>query len=297
MQTEATPDRVRTPRGGRSQEEIRRIEALHAEYHRHPTREARNALVEEYLDLAVTLARRFARRGEPTDDLNQVACLAMVKAVERFDPDRGYPFKAFAVPTVMGELRRHFRDHGWTVRVPRRLQELRLDLDGVSGRLRHELRRAPTVAELAAATGATEAEVRDAEEAGNRYRPNSLDAPVQAPEGPPSTLGEQMGRDDADLAAVEDRVRVRRLLSRLPERERRIVFLRYFDDMTQSAIAEEMGISQMHVSRLLARSLAVLGEEAVGAPGAGGSRRPAVRRTHPARGACTRRTGTDRHAC
>ncbi len=265
METRPLPSRRRN----RTPEECRRLEAMHVEYHDHPRRDLRNRLVEEYIDLGETLARRFARRGEPLDDLTQVACLALVKAVERFDPERGYPFKAFAVPTVMGELRRHFRDHGWAVRVPRRLQELYLELDGLAGRLRHELQRPPTVADLARASGATTGEVRDALEAGNRYRPNSLDAPVHAPEGPPSTLGEQVGEEDGDLDGADDRVRVRRLLSRLPERERRIVYLRYFEDMTQSSIAEKMGISQMHVSRLLARSMTALGETA----GAGADRR------------------------
>lgn len=226
------------------------------EFRRTHDRALRNRLIEENLPLARSLARRFANRNEPLDDLEQVAMLGMLKAVERFDPDRGIPFGAFAVPTVLGELRRHFRDRGWMVRVPRRVQDLHLRIGSVVSELSHELGRSPTPREIADAAGVRAEEVLEALDAGNRYRPASLD------------LGESSGGDaarlsqvDPELLSVEDRATLLRLLQRLPERERRVLYMRFFDDLTQAEIADEIGVSQMHVSRMLTRSLDALQED------------------------------------
>jgi RNA polymerase sigma-B factor len=219
----------------------------------------RNELVEAHVRLAEYLASRFAHRGEPIEDLRQVALLALVKAVERFDPDRGLQFSSFATPTILGEIKRHFRDRGWAVRVPRRVQELHLSLNTTAAELAHELGRTPTPSELAGRAGASEEEVLEAMEAGSLYRLSSIDAPRPG-DTSGSQLAERLGADDDEMASVDDRALVSQLMERLPERERHIVYLRFFRGLSQSEIAERIGISQMHVSRLLAKSLAILGE-------------------------------------
>jgi RNA polymerase sigma-B factor len=223
------------------------------EYRRTRDRALRNRLVEHYIELARALARRFANRNEPLDDLEQVAMLGVLKAVERFDPEFGTPFAAFAVPTVLGELRRHFRDHGWMVRVPRRIQNLHLHMGGLVTELAQVLERSPTVKELAEAAGVGEEDVLEALEAANCYRPAALDAPSAG--GDPA---ERVGLVDGDLETADDRVVLLPLLEQLPSQQRRIVYLRYFEDMTQAEIALDLGVSQMQVSRLLAKSLATL---------------------------------------
>lgn len=223
------------------------------EFKRTNNRQLRNELVEHYLELARALARRFANRNEPLDDLEQVAMLGVLKAVERFDPDRGIPFAAFAVPTVLGELRRHFRDHGWMVRVPRRIQNLHLHMGALVTELAQQLGRSPSVKELAAAAGVSEDDVLEALEAANCYRPTALEA---SPVG--TDPAERVGVTDGDLASADDRVLLLPLLEHLPRQQQRIIYLRYFEDMTQAEIAVELGVSQMQVSRLLARSLATL---------------------------------------
>ncbi|MGI8491319.1 MAG: SigB/SigF/SigG family RNA polymerase sigma factor [Acidimicrobiales bacterium] len=217
----------------------------------------RDELVEAHLGLAEYLARRFANRGEPLDDLVQVASLGLLKAVGRFDPDRGVEFSTYATHTIVGELKRHFRDKGWAVRAPRRMQELYLRLGKVIGTLGHELGRSPTIAELAAEVGVSEEEVLEALEAGQAYRFASLDAPA-AGDTDGETLGDRLGTEDVGFADAERRAVLAPLLSQLPERERLIVRLRFFDGLTQSEIAAQLGISQMHVSRLLARTVAQL---------------------------------------
>jgi len=219
----------------------------------------RDHLVNAHLGLAEYLARRFANRGEPLDDLIQVASIGLVKAVDRFDPERPVEFSTYATHTIVGELKRHFRDKGWAVRAPRRLQELYLRLGQVVAELSQELGRSPTVAELAAEMQASEEEVLEAMEAGQAYRFASLDAPAPGPDDEgSSTLASQLGEDDLTMAAAEDRAALSPLLASLPPRERRILFLRFFQGLTQSEIATQLGISQMHVSRLLARSLSQL---------------------------------------
>jgi RNA polymerase sigma-B factor len=203
------------------------------------------------------LARRFAGRGEPLDDLIQVATIGLVKAVDRFDPDREVEFSTYATPTIVGELKRHFRDKGWAVRVPRRLQELNLRLGSVIGKLSQDLQRSPTVDEIAKAAGTTQEEVLEGLDSAHAYRLISLDAPT-GEEG--LSYHEQLGEDDAVLESLEDWVSVGPLLADLPPRERRMLYLRFFKGLTQSEIADALGISQMHVSRLLAKTLATLRE-------------------------------------
>ena len=226
------------------------------EYRRTHDRKLRNHLIEQYAHLARSLARRFANRSEPLDDLEQVAMLGVLKAVERFDPDRGTPFAAFAVPTVIGELRRHFRDQGWMVRVPRRVQDLHLRIGTVISELSQQLGRSPTAGEIAESAGVRDEDVLEALDAGNRYRPTSLDFSPSGTE-PNAVLADT----DAEFASVEDRATLLELLQRLPEREQRVMYMRYFEDLTQAEIAEAIGVSQMHVSRLLSRSLEALARE------------------------------------
>src|SRR3954465_599937 len=217
----------------------------------------RDELIEAHLGLAEYLARRFSNRGEPLDDLIQVASVGLLKAVDRFEPDRGVEFSTYATHTVVGELKRHFRDKGWAVRAPRRMQELYLRLGKVIATLSQELGRSPTIPELATEAQVSEEEVLEALEAGQAYRFASLDAPSPGEEDSDS-MSTHLGQDDANLDDAERRATLSPLLSTLPPREQRILHLRFFEGLTQSEIATRLGISQMHVSRLLARSLAQL---------------------------------------
>jgi len=217
----------------------------------------RERLIELYLPLAEYLARRFRNRGEPYDDLVQVANLGLIKSVDGYDADRGAAFTSYAIPMIVGELKRHFRDKGWDVRVPRRLQELRLEITKVSADLSQQLGRSPTVSDLAGRLGVAEEDVIEGLDSGHAYRALSLQAPVQGEE-PTTELGDLLGDFDPDLQGVEDREALRPMIARLPRREQRIIAMRFFGNMTQSQIAAELGISQMHVSRLLSHALAVL---------------------------------------
>jgi RNA polymerase sigma-B factor len=214
-------------------------------------RRLRDELVEAHLGLAHQLARRFANRGETHDDLSQVASMALVKAVDRFDIERGVEFSTFATRTIIGELKRHFRDKGWAVRAPRRVQELYLEIGHAVDSLSQELGRPPTVAELARETGATDEAVLEAMEAGQSYRAVSIDAP-DAQDG---TISTRLGSVDPGFGNAEDRQVLALALQGLPERERTILHLRFVEGYTQSQIAQQIGVSQMHVSRLLAASL------------------------------------------
>src|SRR4051812_4085719 len=217
----------------------------------------RDRLIEAHLGLAEYLARRFANRGVALDDLIQVASLGLVKAVERFEPDRGLEFSTFATPTIVGELKRHFRDKGWAVRVPRRVQELHVEVNTLVGELTQRLGRSPTIAELARMAGTSEEEVLEAMEAAQAYRSASIDAPVgDSDEG--RGLAAQLGDEDENIFAAENRMLITSLLTTLPRREQLMLRLRFYEGMTQSQIADRLGISQMHVSRLLTKSLAML---------------------------------------
>ena len=239
-----------------SREEIR---AKFAEYGRTRDRRTRNELIEAHRPLATHLARRYANRGEPLDDLVQVAFVGMLKAVERFDLERGLEFSTFATATVDGELKRHFRDKTWSIRVPRRFQELHLRLAPTIAELTQRLGRAPLISEIARELGIRDEEVLEAMEVGGAYRSASLDAP--GGEGREGGLAERLGSLDGNFDLTEHRVVIERALEALPEREREVLRLRFFEDLTQTEIAEQVGVSQMHVSRLIARSLTVLRQE------------------------------------
>ncbi|HSV37341.1 MAG TPA: RNA polymerase sigma factor SigF [Nocardioidaceae bacterium] len=220
----------------------------------------RENLVRLHLPLVEHLARRFSGRGEPYDDLVQVGTIGLIKAIDRFETDRGVEFSTYATPTIVGEIKRHFRDRGWAIRVPRRLQELRLGISKATSDLSQELGRSPTVSELAERIGVSDEEVLEGIESSNAYSTLSLDAPEGA-EDRASSVIETLGDYDEALATVEDRESIRPLLELLDERSRRILGLRFFQGMTQSQIAAEVGISQMHVSRLLSRALETLREK------------------------------------
>lgn len=217
----------------------------------------RNQLIEAHLGLAEYLARRFNNRGEPIDDLVQVASVGLLKAVDRFEPERGVEFSTYATHTIVGELKRHFRDKGWAVRAPRRMQELYLRLGKIISDLGQELGRSPSVEELAKEAEVSQEEVLEALEAGQAYRFASLDAPAPGDEDNES-VGARFGSDDPGMADAERRAALSPLIEKLPDREQWILHLRFFEGLTQSEIANQLGISQMHVSRLLARSLAQL---------------------------------------
>jgi RNA polymerase sigma-B factor len=218
----------------------------------------RNRLVESHLHLAHSIATRYAQSGVPFDDIAQVAAVAVVEAVDRFEPDRGVPFSSFAVPTVSGAVKRHFRDHRWVVRTPRRVKERYLEIRAARELLTQRLRRMPTVADLAAHLGYDETEVLNALQAVGGRRPVSLDAPLARIAGSEETLGSRLGSCDDSYEWVEYRESLRPLLVALPGREARVVTMRFFENMTQTQIAVDLGCSQMHVSRLLRRALARL---------------------------------------
>ena len=209
----------------------------------------------EYYNLAVSLARRYSVRAtwaDSSEDLKQVALLGLVRAADRFDPERGVPFSAFATTTIVGELKHYLRDRSWAVRPPRRVQNLYLRSQEAINELTQEMGRPPTPAELGDRLDASTDEVEEALGAGDLRRPTSLDATVA---GDDRTLGSRLPADDNGLRAVEERMAVRWLLGRLPERERRLISLRYIDGLTQLEIADRMSLSQAHVQRLLVRSL------------------------------------------
>lgn len=219
----------------------------------------RDRLVENHLPLAEHLARRFQNRGEQLNDLVQVATIGLLKAIDRFDPERGVEFSTYATPTIAGEIKRHFRDKGWSIRVPRQLQEMRIALSEATAELTQKLGRSPTVAELAVRLEVSEELVLEGLDSANAYSTVSLDAPDSTEhEG---AVVETLGDLDNALEGVEDRESLRPLLARLDPRDRRILMLRFFGQMTQSEIACEVGMSQMHVSRLLSRTLARLRAE------------------------------------
>jgi RNA polymerase sigma-B factor len=217
----------------------------------------RDELVELHLPLVEYLARRFRNRGEMLDDLIQVATIGLIKSVDRFDLDRGVEFSTYATPTIVGEIKRHFRDKGWAIRVPRRLQELKLALTKATSELSQANGRAPTVHELAKHLGLSEEEVLEGLESANAYSAVSLDAPDGGDDDSPA-VADSLGMVDEALEGVEYRESLKPLLEKLPAREKKILMLRFFGGMTQSQIAAEIGISQMHVSRLLSRTLAQL---------------------------------------
>jgi RNA polymerase sigma-B factor len=216
---------------------------------------AREALVRRFMPLARSLARRYDRSSEPFEDLLQVASLGLLKALDRFDPTLGHPFASFAVPTILGEMRRHFRDAGWSVHVPRGSQERALKVRDAQERLANSQGRAPTVNELSQYLELSTEEVIDALQAIQAYESLSLDAPRPGATDEATSYGDAMGEEDARYELVELDATVSAVLGRIPQRERDILRMRFVEDLTQTEIAERVGISQMQVSRLLRRSL------------------------------------------
>jgi RNA polymerase sigma-B factor len=221
----------------------------------------RNGLVEEFAWVARHCARRFADRGEPFDDLVQVGLLGVLKAVQRFDPDHGTSFVSFALPTVLGELRRHFRDATWAVRVPRRLKDLHVEVGATIDFLGTENGRPPTPDQVAEHLGITVEEVLEALDAGAAYRSSPLNVTGERGDDDSAPSGILLGADDPRLAGADDRVMLRDAIATLPDRERRILELRFAEGLSQSEIAELVGVSQVHVSRLLRKSIRMLQEQ------------------------------------
>jgi RNA polymerase sigma-B factor len=238
----------------RAQEDRRLLER----YHRGGDASARAALVERFLPLARQLARRYQRAGEPLDDLIQVASLGLIKAIDRFDPARQTAFSSFAVPTILGELKRHFRDKGWSVRVPRDLQELAVKVDRVGDEIGRELGRAPTPQEIAERVGVSTEQVLEAREAAAAYRAVSLDRPRSDDEEDGDNFADVFGVEDPGFQLAESAATVQRLMRVLSEREREVLRLRFEEDLTQSEIGDRVGVSQMHVSRLIRQSISRL---------------------------------------
>jgi RNA polymerase sigma-B factor len=220
----------------------------------------RGKLVDQYIGLVEFLARRFRNRGELLEDLVQVGTIGLLKAIDRFELEREVEFSTYATPTIVGEIKRHFRDKGWAVRVPRRLQELHLELTKIISHLGQDLGRSPTVAEIAEAAGTTEEVVLEGMEIAQAYNFTSLDAPLDSEDSESSSFADQIGAEDDQLENLEYRAALAPEMAKLPERERRILYLRFYKGLTQSEIADLMGISQMHVSRLLNRTLMRLRE-------------------------------------
>jgi RNA polymerase sigma-B factor len=220
-------------------------------------RECRTAIIESYLPMASRLARRFRNRGPSMDDLIQVARLGLVGAVERFEPQRGVDFTPYAVTTILGELKRYFRDTTWAIRVPRALQEQHLMINAASADFSQQTGRAPTPTELSSVLGLAVKDVKSALHAGAAYRALSLDAAPSTP----GHVAEEYLRDETTGIAPEDWVPVAAAVRRLPERDRQVIYLRFFEDLSQSDIAEQIGVSQMQVSRILSRTLRVLHDE------------------------------------
>jgi RNA polymerase sigma-B factor len=240
-------------RPSRSEEEIAELFA------RLPDPDAREQLAREFLPLAEYFARRFSGRGEPVDDLTQTASLGLLNAIDRFDPERGVPFSTYAAATIVGELKRHFRDRGWALRVPRNVQETAILVNRTVSGLWQEMGRAPTVREIATTADIGEDDVLEALDALQAYTTDSLDAPTA---DATSTTAESIGEEDRSYEVSEEWLSLAPALRDLPERERSILYLRFFEGRTQTEIAEEMGISQMHVSRLVSQSLEKLRQKA-----------------------------------
>jgi RNA polymerase sigma-B factor len=248
-------------RGTLTKDEVRRLFAAYRDAgDDHERAAVREKLVDQYIGLVEFLARRFRNRGEPLEDLVQVGTIGLLKAIDRFELEREVEFSTYATPTIVGELKRHFRDKGWAVRVPRRLQELHLELTKIISNLGQELGRSPTVAEISESAGISEETVLEGMEIAHAYSFTSLDAPIDSEDSESSSFADQMGGEDEQLENLEYRASLAPEMAKLPERERKILFLRFYRGMTQSEIAERLGISQMHVSRLLNRTLMRLRE-------------------------------------
>src|SRR5437868_12578377 len=230
-------------------------------YHEEGDLQAREKLIEQYMSLVRSLARRYAYRGEQLDDLVQIGATGLIKAIDRFDVDRGVELTTYATPNIIGEIKRHFRDRGWSVRVPRGLQELNIQLSRLLEELTVQLSRSPTIAELAKAAEVTDEEVLEALESGRAYSSLSLSVGASQDEDGGLDPLESLGTEEHEYEVSEDRAVLEPGFRVLDERERTILHLRFFKWLTQSQLAQEVGISQMHVSRLIRRSLEKIREE------------------------------------
>jgi RNA polymerase sigma-B factor len=236
--------------------------ALLRRYHEHGDLAAREQLIEQYMSLVRSLARRYSYRGEQLEDLVQIGAIGLIKAIDRFDLERGVELTTYATPNIIGEIKRHFRDKGWAVRVPRGLQELNVQLSRLMEQLTVQLGRSPTIPELAKASGSTEEEVLEALESGRAYSSLSLSSGGGGGEGEDDLDPlESIGSEEHQYEVSEDRAVLAPGFRALDERERMILQLRFFDGLTQSQIAQQVGISQMHVSRLIRRALEKIREE------------------------------------
>lgn len=247
-----------TPQNPGPQEALADERDLLRRFHSTGDPAAREEIVRRFLPFARSLAMRYSGGAEPSEDLIQVASLGLVAALGRFDPERGVPFAAFAGPTILGELRRHFRDRVWVMRVPRGLQERIRDVDGAIATLSHELERSPTVDEIAGHLEITPADVLEAFEASDARRTMSLDQPPSSDAAEDGSISERIGGDDPGFELVEDRAALRASFGALSDLEREVLRLRFVEDLTQSKIAERVGYSQMHISRILRRALTTL---------------------------------------
>lgn len=251
----ATSSLINQQSSGRSPDDL--LVALAATQADDPRRPAlRDRAIEAWMPLARHLARRYGGRGAPDDDLAQTAFVGLIKAVDNFDHSRGVDFSGYAIPTIIGEIKRYFRDRTWAVRVPRRLQELRLSISAANSVLTQTLGRLPTVADVASYLDVSEETVLEGLEGARAYRATSLSTPIGADGN--RELGDTLGDDDHEIDLVEIRVALDPALATLPERERQILSLRFHGNLTQAQIADRIGVSQMHVSRLITRSLAAL---------------------------------------
>jgi RNA polymerase sigma-B factor len=248
-----TRSQRRAPCAGADARETERV--LLRRYHEDGDLTAREELVECFLPLARDLALRYTYTDEPFDDLLQVASLGLIKAIDRFEPGRGTKFTSYAAPTILGELKRHFRDKGWSLHVPRDLQERTLAVSRATEILSKELGRSPKVREVAEQLGCSVEQVLEAQEAAASYEAASLDAPAVRDDGESASLVDLLGRDDSAYDLVEDRDAIASTWLALPEVERKVLELRFMHDLTQREIGEQIGYSQMHVSRLLRRAL------------------------------------------
>jgi RNA polymerase sigma-B factor len=251
---DATEDAFHAP----NRERLREDQELFARYADKRDPVDRDLLVERFMPLARSLASRYLRRDEPFDDIFQVACLGLLKAIDGFDISRGRAFSSYAVPTIVGEIKRHYRDRTWVVHVPRDLQDLTLAVDRTLQQLERELLRKPTVTEIADKLHVSDEDVLEALQAGRAHRVGSLDAPVRDEEDPASTVGERLGTAEPGFALAEQRAMLGRLMTVLSARDRLVLRLRYEQDLTQEQIGERVGISQMQVSRVLRQCIVKL---------------------------------------
>jgi RNA polymerase sigma-B factor len=235
--------------------------ALLRRYHEHGDVAAREQLIEQYMSLVRSLARRYSYRGEQLEDLVQIGAIGLIKAIDRFDLNRGVELTTYATPNIIGEIKRHFRDRGWSVRVPRGLQELNVQLSRLIEQLTVQLSRSPTITELAEAADVSEEEVLEALESGRAYSSLSLSGGGSGDEDGELDPLESLGTEEHEYEVSEDRAVLAPGFRALDERERKILHLRFFKGLTQSQIAQQVGISQMHVSRLIRRSLEKIREE------------------------------------